>query len=90
MKFATNVKCPYCGHSFEVAIPIDGTDTLKMADNWWPNRGIVVTCDVEDCGCDGEFVVSLSRLIVNAEVSISKIEGEQARCDARMASFNEA
>lgn len=41
-----DLKCPYCGHvNDRVAIETDEV-----------NRAVVFTCDVEEGGCDREFI----------------------------------
>lgn len=56
------VKCPYCGVKNKTKIELDGLFEKK-----------IITCDLDDGGCDKDFVVK-TKISINAECK--KIEGE--------------
>lgn len=61
MKRTITVKCPYCGARMNVAV----TNDYRQKK--------VVTCDMENGGCDKDFVVSVT---VSISTKSLKIEGE--------------
>lgn len=63
MRIIEDVRCPYCGFINEVTI-----------NQVWDKQ--IVTCDVDEGGCDREFVI---KAYVKADVETFKIEGEEER-----------
>lgn len=59
----TKIKCPYCGKENSVLVE-DGRYFQKQ----------ITTCDLEEGGCDKDFVVE-THISINAECK--KIEGEE-------------
>lgn len=58
------VTCPYCGQEV----------TVQVTEDF--HQKTVVTCDVEDGGCDRDFVVDVW---VSIDAKALKIEGEEQK-----------
>lgn len=64
MNRSVTVLCPYCGHKVRVDIEDD------------IHQKTVATCDMEDGGCDRDFVVDAW---VSIDAKALKIEGEDKK-----------
>lgn len=54
LKEIPEIKCPECGHTFR---------PLNLIEPRWSNGTNLITCNIEDGGCDMEFVVDLKHTV---------------------------
>jgi hypothetical protein len=68
--FERTVKCPYCEHEDRLSICVEDISTKKE----------VYTCDVDDGGCDRDFVIYASP---NLHIQIGEIVQQKEKEEKR-------